>query len=270
VRVTVLGSGSGGNATLVQAGGARVLVDAGLGPRVVERRMRAALGRAVGLDAIVVTHAHGDHAGKVGPCARHFDAPVFLTEATRRRLSVDRVRTRSFSRDAPFAIGPVRVEPMPLPHDASQVALVLEHRGRHAARAAVVTDLGHVPRGLAGHLSGCQLVLLESNHDPGMLDAGPYPEFLKRRIASRDGHLSNPQAAHLLARLGPGIRDVVLMHVSRKCNSPALALGCARAALRGRRVKVRVADQDEPLDLHVRSDARAGRGAHEGQLALPL
>ncbi|HJL19915.1 MAG TPA: MBL fold metallo-hydrolase [Sandaracinaceae bacterium LLY-WYZ-13_1] len=267
MRVTILASGSGGNATLVQAGGARVLVDAGIGPRVIERRMRRVFGRALGVDAIVTTHPHGDHVGRVEPCARHFDAPVFLTAATQRRLRLGHVPTRVFGRDAPFAIGPLVIEPMPVPHDAPQVALVFAHRG---ARAALVTDLGHVPRGLAGHLADCQLVLLESNHDPAMLEAGPYPAFLKRRIASRLGHLSNQQAAHLLSRLGPGVRQVVLMHLSERCNAPMLAVGSARAALRGRRVKVRVAHQDEPLDLTVRPGPRVRRPAHEAQLALPL
>lgn len=270
MRVTVLASGSGGNAAVVQAGGARILVDAGVGPRVVERRMRRVFGRPLDLDAIVITHAHGDHAGKVRPCARHFEAPVFLTEATRRRLDLDGVRTRPFRPDAPFAIGPVTVAPMPVPHDAPQVALVFEHRGRRTARAGLVTDLGHVPRGLARHLTGCELLLLESNHDPAMLEAGPYPAFLKRRIASPVGHLSNPQAARLLAQLGPRTREVVLMHVSQKCNAPPRALACARAALRGRRVKLRVAHQDRPLDLRVRGRRGTRGGVHEGQLALPL
>lgn len=270
MRVTVLASGSGGNATLVQAGGVRILVDAGVGPRVIEQRMRRVFGRELDLDAIIATHPHGDHVGKLGPCARHFDAPVFLTELTRRTLALEGLEIRPFQPHSPFLIGSVTVAPMPVPHDAPQVALVFEHRGRWTSRAAVVTDLGHIPRGLAEHLSGCQLVLLESNHDLEMLHHGPYPEFLKRRIASRLGHLSNQQAAHLLARLGSAVHDVVLMHVSRKCNSPMLALACARAALRGRRIRLRVADQDEPLDLSIRTDTRAKPRAHEAQLALPL
>lgn len=264
MRVTVLASGSGGNATLIQAAGVRILVDAGLGPLVIERRMKRALGHAVGVDAIVLTHPHGDHVGKVVPCARHFDAPVYLTEATARRLSLSRVRKRVFGKNAPFDIGPIVVEPAPIPHDAPQVALVFDHRG---ARAALVTDLGHVPPDLSRHLAGCQLVMLESNHDLEMLAGGPYPAFLKRRVASAVGHLSNEQAADLLRRLGPETRDVVLMHISERNNAPMLALACARAALEGRRVEVRVAHQDEPLDLEVRAGTTRRR-PHHAQLAL--
>lgn len=265
MRVTILASGSGGNATLVQAGGTRLLVDAGIGPKVLEERMRRVFSRPLDIDAIVLTHPHGDHVGKARSCARWFDAPVFLTEATRRRLTLAGVSTRVFGKSAPFDIGEIRVEPMPIPHDAPQVALVFAHR---YARSAIVTDLGHVPRGLAKHLEGCQLVLLESNHEPSMLERGPYPDFLKRRIASNVGHLSNQQAAELLARLAPGTREVVLMHLSERCNSPMLALACARRALSGRRTKVRVAHQDEPLDLNVRWTEGVKQRVHEAQLGL--
>ena len=265
VRVTILASGSGGNATLIQAGGRRVLVDAGVGPRKLAQRMERVFGRVLEPDAIVLTHPHGDHCGKVVPCAKAFDATVYLSEATKRRLQLPGVRTRVFGRNAPFAVGPIRVHPMPIPHDAPQVALVFEHK---RARAAIVTDLGHVPNGLASHLDGCQLVLLESNHDPGMLAIGPYPEFLKRRIASPVGHLSNAQAAELMRKLSADTREVVLMHLSQKCNTPMVALREAKRALAGRKVKLRVADQDEPLDLQVQVRASTRHRVSDEQLAL--
>lgn len=268
VRVTILASGSGGNATLVQAGGTRVLVDAGVGPEILRSRMRAVFGRPLGVDAIVTTHAHGDHVGKLIPCAKSFGARVYLTAATQRRLgALEGVSTVIYGPSAPFDVGSIRVEPMPVPHDAPQVALVLAHR---FARAALVTDLGHVPQRLASHLEGCQLVMIESNHDLGMLERGPYPPFLKRRVASRQGHLSNEQAAELIAALGADTTEVVLMHLSRTNNSARLALSKARAALAGRSVRLRAADQDAPLDLEVRWSATVRRRVHEAQLALPL
>lgn len=268
MRVTILASGSGGNATLVQAGGTRLLVDAGVGPEVLRSRMQAVFGRPLEVDAIVTTHAHGDHVGKLLPCAKRLGARVYSSAATQRRLGpLDGVSTVVYGPSTPFDVGAIRVEPMPIPHDAPQVALVFAHR---AARAAIVTDLGHVPANLAQHLEGCQLVLLESNHDLDMLERGPYPASLKRRVASRLGHLSNEQAAELARRLGPEVSDLVLMHLSRKNNTPGRALAVVRAALAGRPVRVRVADQDAPLDLEVRSSAAFPRGVHEGQLALPI
>lgn len=267
MRVTVLASGSSANATLIQAGGSRLLVDAGLTPTGVEERMTRGLGEAVSVDGIVLTHAHRDHAGEAGTVARHFDCPVWMSEATSRRLVLPDVRRRVFGVNTPFDVGAIRVEPTPLPHDAPNVGLVLSHR---SSRVGFVTDLGHVPNELAEHLQGCQLVLLESNHDPAMLAGGPYPEFLKKRVASRTGHLSNQQAADLLARLGRETREVVLMHLSLANNSPKLALGLARTALRGRRVRVRCAHQDEPLDLRVKRSPSIGAKVHESQLGLPF
>jgi len=284
VRVTILASGSGGNATLVSAGGSRILVDAGVSKGVIESRMRSALGASVGVHGLVLTHPHGDHVGKAKEVARHFDCPIWMTEATSRRLRLGRLPTRVFGFNTPFDIGNIRVEPMPVPHDAPNVALVFDHRG---TRAGLVTDLGHVPRKLAAHLARCQLVLLEANHDPAMLADGPYPDFLKKRVASRVGHLSNQQAAHLAARLGRETREIVLMHLSEKNNAPMLALAQVRAALAGRRVSVRCAHQDQSLDLSIpeavetlggpradepgtRRRKRRGGLVHVNQLALPF
>jgi phosphoribosyl 1,2-cyclic phosphodiesterase len=268
VRITILASGSGGNATLVEAGGTRLLVDTGVGPDTVRERMRSARGEVLAIDAIVTTHAHGDHVGKLHECARAFGSRVYMTEGTQRRVRAPGgVPTILFGHAVPFDVGAIRIEPMAIPHDAPQVALVFAHA---SSRAALVTDLGEVPRRLAQHLAGCQLVLLESNHDPELLRRGPYPEFLKRRIASRLGHLSNEQASGLLRELGPDTVEVVLMHLSQRNNSPLLALGAARAALHGRPVTVRVAHQDATLDLAVRASAVTRTRAPVAQLALPL
>jgi phosphoribosyl 1,2-cyclic phosphodiesterase len=266
VRVTILASGSGGNATLVQAGGVRVLLDAGIGPDVLRDRMTAVFGRALEIDAIVTTHAHGDHIGKVESVAASFGARVYMTQATQRRIRCS-APTVIYGYEVPFDVGPIHFEPMAIPHDAPQVALVFGHAG---ARGALITDLGEVPRRLADHLRGCQLVLLESNYDPEMLEHGPYPGFLKRRVSSRFGHLSNEQAAALIERLGPETTDIVLVHLSQKNNTPFLALRSARAALRGRRVRLRTAEQDTPLDHVIAPSARVKLRPHEAQLALPL
>ncbi len=266
VRVTILGSGSAGNATLISARGTHVLVDAGVAPGALEERMRFALGEVVELDAIVLTHPHGDHAGKADACAKRWSAPVYLTEATARRMPLYGARRRVFGRSTPFDVGPLRVEPTPIPHDAPNVALVFDDRG---ARVATATDLGHVPDGLAGHFEGCQLVMLESNHCPEMLRRGPYPDFLKRRIASRTGHLSNDQAAALLGRLGPAAREVVLLHLSERCNSPMVALERARAAV-PEGVKVHAARPDVPQTFEVEAPDASAPVAKATQLGLPF
>src|SRR5687767_10045191 len=152
VRVTILASGSGGNATLVQAGGTHVLVDAGIGPEIVRERMRRVFGRELEVHAILTTHAHGDHIGKLALCAQSFGAKVYLSQATHRRIAAIEARTVIYGYETPFDIGAIHIEPMAVPHDAPQVALVFQHA---YARAALITDLGEVPRRLARHLSGC-------------------------------------------------------------------------------------------------------------------
>ncbi len=246
VRVTILASGSKGNATLFESGGTSLLVDAGISVSEVAAR-------APRLDAVVVTHAHGDHTGNFRQLAKRLRSTVYMTEATARAKGVTEVVKRYGSRE-PFAVGPFTVSPLPLPHDAAQVGLVVSD-GVH--RVGLATDLGEVPPGLVGHLRGCDALLLESNHDIGRLLGGPYPPSLKQRIASARGHLSNDQLGELLrahyrdaATSGlTAARTVVLMHLSEQNNRPEIALGQARDALADRCDRLLVASQHEPLDV---------------------
>jgi phosphoribosyl 1,2-cyclic phosphodiesterase len=262
MRVTILGSGSRGNSTLVEGGGARLLVDAGLSPKEVERRAEKALGEPLGrIDALVLTHAHGDHVGHARPSAAHFDAPVFMTEATRRNADLGSLpHTRVFGPRAHFSIGALEVRPHPVPHDAPQVALVFAAEER---RAALVTDLGWVHRELLEHLRGVGTLFIEANHEPALLATGPYPPEIQKRIASGAGHLSNHQMAEALEALAPGLERVVLMHLSQANNEPHLARRAAERALsREPGVQVQVAHQDEALQVDV--------GPPRGQLSLGI
>jgi phosphoribosyl 1,2-cyclic phosphodiesterase len=261
MRIVILGSGSRGNATLVEAGGARVLIDAGLSPRELGRRAEQALGEPLGaLDGIVLTHAHSDHIGHARACADAFEAPVYLTAATERSAALPTLpRTRSFGPRAPFRIGALTVRPLPVPHDAPQVALVFACDG---ATAALVTDLGWVHRELLAHLRGVSTLLIEANHDPALLASGPYPPEIQRRIRSGAGHLSNAQTAEALEALSPGLDEVVLMHLSEKNNEPALAREAASRALSKSSARIRLASQDEPLVMEATEP--------RGQLALAL
>jgi phosphoribosyl 1,2-cyclic phosphodiesterase len=261
MRITILASGSRGNSTLVEARGARVLVDAGIAPKEIEKRALAARGEPLGaLDAIVLTHAHSDHVGHARACATAFDVPVFLTEATKRSANLDAlVRTRVFGPRAPFAIKGLEVRPHPVPHDAPQVALVFV---AGAARAGLVTDLGWVHKDLIAHLRGVSTLFIEANHDAALLAIGPYPPEIQRRIRSGAGHLSNAQTAAALASLAPGLEEVVLMHLSQANNEPHLALCAAEQALGRHRVRIRVAAQDETLTTTV--------GHPRGQLSLGI
>ncbi len=240
----------------------RVLVDAGLSPKEIERRAEGAHDAPLGrIDALVLTHAHGDHVGHARACAMHFDAPVYLTEATRRSAELGSLpQSRVIGPRAPFRVGGLEIRPHPVPHDAPQVALVF---AAEAKRAALVTDLGWVHRDLLDHLRGVGTLFIEANHEPTLLRAGPYPPEIQKRIASGAGHLSNAQMAGALEALAPGLERVVLMHLSQANNEPHLARRAAERALsRHRHVEISVAHQDETLAVEV--------GLPRGQLSLGI
>lgn len=266
MKVAILASGSSGNATLFSAGGTSVLVDAGIGPRVLARKLGE-----IGADspqAIVITHAHQDHVGQCLKLSKRLKIPVYASEATSRCEALrGREQVRVYDPREPFMIGALTVAPTPLPHDAAQVALTLSF-GEH--KAGIATDLGEVPPGLLAHLAGCALLLIESNHDADLLQRGPYPAFLKRRIGSARGHLSNAQTHELLRRLPRETSAVVLMHLSTTNNLPELALSSATDALAGRKVTLSVAAQDELMVLDVAASPPpvALRAKRPGQLAL--
>lgn len=260
MKVFVLASGSSGNASLYESRETSVLVDAGLGLRALVRRLRAA-GAVRPPRAIVVTHAHNDHVGACEQIARRLSIPVYMTESTARQRPIGGgVEVRLFGSRAPFSVGDIVIAPLPLPHDAAQVALTIADG---TGSAALVTDLGEVPAALPAHIAGADVLLIESNHDVGMVERGPYPGFLKRRILSSRGHLSNAQTHALLARssASSATHSVVLMHLSKTNNREDLALEAARDALAGRRVRLTVAPADGVMVL----DTAAG----SPQEALP-
>ena len=248
MRITILGSGSEGNALLLESRTTAVLVDAGLSYRKLVQRF-AAVDREPPreLAAIVVTHEHGDHAAHASTYATRLGCPVRATSETMRALRLrGSVPREAFSVGRVFRIGDITIRSRRIPHDAPQVALTFES---NESSLGLVTDLGHVPKGLERFLSDCETLLLESNHDRDMLATGPYPASLKRRVGGRLGHLSNADAGDLLASLSYAPRDVVLMHLSEANNAPHLARASADAALGHRGTRIRVAHARRPLEL---------------------
>jgi phosphoribosyl 1,2-cyclic phosphodiesterase len=244
--VTVLASGSGGNACLFYDGTTRVLVDAGIPLVTLLARLKAT--QQQGPHAIVITHAHGDHHRYAAEIALHFQVPLWVTEATRRVVAFHGAPVvRVYGTRQKLLLETMTVTVMEIPHDAPQVSL--KFTGKNGISAVIATDLGEVPNGLLEHIRGCDTLLLESNHDERMLWNGPYSYSLKRRIASSRGHLSNAQTAAFLQSLPSGIQTVALMHLSEKNNTPSLALGVAAEALAHHPARLLLASQDIPLSI---------------------
>jgi phosphoribosyl 1,2-cyclic phosphodiesterase len=254
MRVCCLGSGSAGNAIVVEVEGTRILVDAGFSARDLEARLDEAGLAPAALDAILITHDHGDHTRGMGVLARRFRIPLYLTRRTRiacLALLTGEEEVRVYSSAERFRIGVLEVRPFLTVHDAADpVAVTLENTAT-GARLGIATDLGRPTTAVRAALKGCHMLVLEANHDDAMLWAGPYPWSVKQRIASSHGHLSNRAAAQLVRELlHPGLVNIVLAHLSEHCNDGALAADVISAALARTRYRggLCVAPQERPLD----------------------
>lgn len=246
MRFASLGSGSRGNALLVEAGSTRLLIDAGFGPREMSRRLERLGLEPDAVDAVLVTHEHSDHIGGVFACARRFDWTVLLTHGTLAACRDARADARTTIIDShdPFSVGDICVQPFPVPHDAREpVQFVLADGTR---RLGVLTDAGHVTAHMVAMLEACDALVLECNHDARMLAQGSYPQALKRRIGGLWGHLDNAAAATLLSQIGcSGLRHVVAAHLSEENNSPELAQAALSAVLGCEQDWIGIATQDD-------------------------
>jgi phosphoribosyl 1,2-cyclic phosphodiesterase len=250
MRFGCLGSGSKGNAWLVEAGDTRIMVDCGFGVRDTTRRLNRLGLEASSLSAILVTHEHSDHgrgAAKVAQAAR---CPVWLSHGS--HVMLDAVgdappSSRILDGHRPFAIGDLEITPFPVPHDAREPVQFVFSDG--ASRFGLLTDAGHVTPHMEMVLAGCDGLALECNHDVAKLEAGSYPAALKRRILGRYGHLDNGAAARLLGRVaGAGLKHVVAAHLSEENNDPGLARSALAGALGCEPSWIGVADQETGMD----------------------
>ncbi len=249
LKVRTLASGSSGNALLVAFGPTRVLVDAGIGVRSLCAALAESGVEPSTLAAVLVTHEHSDHIrGLELFCRRYPDISVWTSRGTGRALygRLGRALGEPLRPGRVRSLANVDIIPFAISHDAAEPLGFRLECGRLAV--AVATDLGVATDEVRAMLFDCQVLVVEANHDLDMLWRGPYPEDLKRRIASREGHLSNDQAAGLLAQVvGPQLRQVVLAHMSAENNAPELALAAVAARLgQGRLGEGRLAIQTAP------------------------
>ena len=247
MRFASLGSGSKGNALLIEVSGTRILLDCGFNTSDVLARLSRLGLIASDLDAIIVTHEHDDHGGGVARLALRYELPVYLTHGTLSAMGADgRAIPNKVLIDvhASFSVGAIEVSPYPVPHDAREPVQFVLSDG--AVRLGVLTDTGWPTPHIAQALSGVDALVLECNHDLDMLLNGPYPARLKDRIAGRLGHLANAASADLVRAMDCSrLQHVIAAHLSEQNNTPELARAALAGALNCEAGWIGVATQEE-------------------------
>ncbi len=222
MRFSSLGSGSRGNAILVEEGQTCVMVDCGFSLRETERRL-AILGKQLAdISAVLVTHEHSDHVRGINPFMKKTGIPVWMTQGTMDGCKLAAgLSVTVFDRDESIEINDLSIDPFPMPHDANEPCQFVFNNGEK--RLGILTDVGSETPAIIDHLNACDALLLECNHDEDMLSGSEYPAFLKQRILGDYGHFSNEQAASLLQKLDcSDLQHIVALHLSEKNNETQL------------------------------------------------
>lgn len=243
IRFAILGSGSRGNATLVECGATLLLIDCGFSLVETQRRLARLKRTPDDLTAILITHEHSDHARGVGRLAARYQIPVFCTPGTFAMTRAQGVESANlFNVHESFVLGDLEVLPVAVPHDAREPSQFVFSDG--AKRLGVLTDAGGITPHIEQRFDTCDALILECNHDRDMLANGGYPPQLKQRVGGPLGHLSNCQAAGLLRTVGTGrLQHLVAAHLSEQNNTPELASGALAGVLNCAAGWVQIADQ---------------------------
>ena len=250
MRFTSLGSGSEGNALIVQVGESVVMMDCGFGLAATGIRLAHAGLVPEDIDAILVTHEHSDHIGGVARFARKYNTPVWLTHGTAKVFSPGSLPSVLLNFVDPhevFSVGDVEVTPYFVPHDAFEPVQYVFSDGN--ARLGVLTDTGSITEHIKNTLSGCDALVLECNHDLAMLMNGPYPASLKKRVSGKFGHLDNLTAASLLAGIDCSrLKHIFAAHLSQRNNLPTLATAALAGVLGCGTDWIGIAEQENGFD----------------------
>ncbi|MBQ7670735.1 MAG: MBL fold metallo-hydrolase [Clostridia bacterium] len=255
MRADILFSGSSGNCTLIRNNNTNILIDCGKSARTISTSLRSLGTELCEIDAIFITHEHTDHTSALGVILSKYHIPVHMTEPSAKKLESERGAMTGLTIhpvEYSVKVGSLEITSFPLPHDsAAHVGYIIADED--GDRLGIATDMGHVTDDAISNLSVCRRVIIEANHDVGMLMTGRYPEFLKKRIFSPRGHLPNEDAAALACRLASaGVEVFALAHLSEENNLPSAAYSKVRSALDEAGFADRqiiVADRREPVSL---------------------
>lgn len=252
IRFASLGSGSKGNATIIESGlnnkDTRVLIDCGFSTKEVEIRLNKLKRSAADITAIVVTHEHSDHINGVGRLSRKYQIPVWMTAGTWLQCrDTDFYETHFIDSHQDFSIDGLNLHPFPVPHDAREPCQFVFSDGK--SRLALATDLGSFTPHVIKHLQNLDGLLLECNYDYEMLQGGAYPEKLKQRVSGNRGHLDNKQATQLLRTLElKKLKHIVGMHISENNNTNEYALDALCSGLNSEKNAISLASQQSGFD----------------------
>ncbi len=234
MRFVSIASGSSGNCIYIGSDSTHLLVDAGISNKRIQQGLNDIGLKGQDLDGILITHEHSDHIKGLGVLARRYQVPIYSTQETLDEIcakqslgAYDKSLLCPVLPDGEFEVGDLRILPFSIDHDAANPVAYRVQQGLKSV--AVATDMGHFNEYIISHLRGLDALLLESNHDVRMLETGPYPYYLKRRILGDYGHLSNENAGRLLSRiLHDGLKKILLGHLSKENNYEELAYETVR------------------------------------------
>lgn len=238
MKLWMLGSGSKGNAILIECDGSRILIDCGFGTRTLAGRLKAIGVAPESIEGCLITHEHSDHVKGAGSAAKRWGWGIFATPGTAKAPELARTTVHTFEPGMTIEFPRLTVASTATPHDADQsVGFVVTSRST-GARAGLFYDIGHVSRAITNACESLDVLVLESNHDDDMLRNGPYPRWLQARIASKTGHLSNADSGTFARDAASReLNHLVLAHLSENCNSPRVAMAAMRGALARSRFK---------------------------------
>jgi len=248
MRFASLGSGSKGNATLIQYKTTTIMVDCGFSVRETEKRLQRLDQDPKKITALFVTHEHGDHIRGVGPFVRKYQLPVWMTRGTAKWQGLGKIPDmRYLSVEDNVNIDELAIQSYTVPHDANEPCQFIFTDSKK--RFAMLTDVGHCTVNIKSQLKSCDALLLEYNHDEAMLRNGSYPQSLKERVAGMYGHLSNKQASELLKEIHhDGLRKITIAHISEKNNNKELVLKSLDSVQLSKNIEIAFIDQELGLN----------------------
>ncbi len=244
MRFSSLGSGSKGNASLIESGDTTVLIDCGFSVKQIETRLERLARNAGNITAIVITHEHSDHVAGLATLSQRYRIPVWITRGTFQGLTDKNIpEVNFFNSHKPFSIGNIKITPAPVPHDAREpTQFIFESNGK---RFGVLSDIGKITPHIEQIFTNLDSIFIESNHCINMLQVGPYPRFLKERVGGGLGHLSNDQCADFLKKISSvGMQHIIAGHISEKNNCPKLVKKTLSQALNLDHENIKIASQD--------------------------